>query len=98
MPGEVGCLDNVHLDFNAFSQSSINNQSLLSGRPYGGLSILWRKSLDLFVSVVDFGDNRLLGILVEYGNGKSFLLMNIYLPYFCESNYEVYLEYIGKSR
>ena len=61
MPDEVRCLDNVHLDFNVFSRSSVNNQSLLSGRPYGGLSILWRKSLDLSVSVVDFEDNRLLG-------------------------------------
>ena len=34
--------------------------------------------------------------MVECGNGKSFILINIYLPYFSGDNYEEYLEYIGK--
>ena len=41
LPHETNLLDNVHADFDNFSISAVNTEeSILIGRPYGGISIL----------------------------------------------------------
>ena len=83
MPHEINLLDNIHSDFNNYSISSVDDGSLLVGRPYGGLSILYKKSLKVCGNIYSFDDKRLLGFEI-INNNLKYLFINVYLPYFCE--------------
>ena len=68
-----------------------------SGRPYGGMCVLWRKSLSQCIRYVDFSDHRLIGILYENSRSCSkWLIIGVYFPYECSENFEEYIEYLGK--
>ena len=46
-------LQNIHIEFYGDGISSIDTtEGILLGRPYGGLAVLWRKSLNTFVKVL----------------------------------------------
>ena len=68
---------------------------LLTGRPFGGIGILWKKSISKFVKAITFDDSRLLGVQIT-DNQETFVFINVYLPFHCEYNYENYLNYLGK--
>ena len=92
---EICQLKSVHPEFDGCGISSIDDQSgVLSGRPYGGIGILWRKSMSHACSVITYDDSRLIGINVHTNNGK-YLILNVYLPYQSHDNYDEYCHYIG---
>ena len=96
LPHDLNLLNKVHPDFNSYSISSVDvGAGVLVGRPYGGLSVLWRNSLSPVCDVVLFDDNRLLGITYTLNNFKI-LIINVYLPYFTPENVEEYIMYMGK--
>ena len=82
LPCETNLLGFVHKDFCAFSLSAVDDQKLLVGRPYGGLSILWRRSLDSFCRLNKFDDHRIVGFNIET-EFSSLFIINVYLPYYC---------------
>ena len=47
------------------------------------------------MSVVEFGDDRLLGLRCSIG-GTNIMLVNVYLPTQCPENHDLYLSYMGK--
>ena len=76
---EICQLKSVHPEFDGCGISSIDDQSgVLSGGPYGGIGILWRKSMSHGCSVITYDDSRLIGINVRTNNGKYFIL-NVYI-------------------
>ena len=95
MPHNTDFLNDIHVDFNAHSISAVSCSEILVGRPYGGLSILWRKKYDVFCSLVNYSDPRVLGMRLSAG-GTDTLIINVYLPYYSAENFEEYLLYIGK--
>ena len=95
LPSEANVLSSVHEEFSAFSLSAVDEQMLLVGRPYGGLSILWRNNIDSFCRIVNFGESRILGMNIVYEN-INLMLLNVYLPYYCPANIEDYSICIGK--
>ena len=63
--------------------------------PYGGLSIVWKTSIDHYCSVVEYDDPRLLGL--EIGDdGHKVLIVNIYMPYDCCDNENDFMYYMRK--
>ena len=48
-----------------------------------------------FVNIVSFDDSRILGIDI-ITRDKILQVLNIYLPYYSNENYDLYLEYVGK--
>ena len=55
LPNETELCNTIHPYFESFSTSSVEVESgILSGRPYGGMGLLWRKTLDPFVKPVSF--------------------------------------------
>ena len=75
-------LNNISEDFYGKGVSSMDASScILNGRPFGGLGILWKKSLDKQCNIVSFNDPRLLGIEYTTQNGIKILFVNVYLPY-----------------
>ena len=70
-PHEFVKLSNIHPSFHAFSLSSMDmGTGLVVGRPRGGLSILWRKSLSHLCKIVQFDDERILGLSLHIGDIK----------------------------
>ena len=63
---ESSTLININPDFYVYNLSSINTENgVITGRPYGGLAIMWHKTLSSkakFSNIVTYDCNRLLGI------------------------------------
>ena len=56
---------------------------------------MWNKSLSHCCKVVQYDDNRLLGISVT-SLGLNYLILNVYLPYFTHENVNDYDMYMAK--
>ena len=92
---DLNVFDSLGDQFSSFSTSSVDDGELLIGRPHGGLTIIWRKSIGALCNIIDLGDKRCLGLRISSGE-RTMLAINVYLPYYCEDNIDEYNEYIGK--
>jgi len=54
--------------------------TVLTGRPYGGCAILWRKNLSLTASPITSNSRRISAVLF-CGAGVRFVCLCIYMPY-----------------
>ena len=70
-------------------------EKLLSGRPHGGLSVKWKKSLSNSIKIVQCDDSRILGIELQ-SNNFTLLFLTVYLPYECDTFYDDYCFYLSK--
>ena len=95
MPHDLNVFDGLGEHFVSFSISAVDSGELLNGRPFGGLSILWRKSIDNMCSVINFDDARLLGLQISNGD-RQLIAINVYLPFYSLENVDDYLFYVGK--
>jgi exonuclease III len=73
-------LNNIHHDFMCISVSGFNNEAVLSGRPFGGCAIFWRKSLNARFKHVACDSRRIIALSMEF-SGSTILLVNEYMPY-----------------
>ena len=55
-PININIFDNLHPEFFAKSISSVRMDCPLAGRPHGGLSILWRRSLSDKIDIKSYDD------------------------------------------
>jgi exonuclease III len=93
---ELNCLNSIHPEFTGFGVSAIDISSgFLSGRPYGGVCILWRKLITNYISIERYDDKRIIGCTFS-ANNDSKLFVNVYLPYQSDDNYDEYVHYLGK--
>ena len=71
---------------------------ILIGRPFGGIGILWRKSIGACIHVHKYNNNRIMGIEFDNGNPKL-IAVNMYMPYDNRSrnsdNYDECMGYLG---
>ena len=96
---ELSMLKSVHADFYADGVTAMDTSSgLLLGRPFGGIAILWRKSIGDCIQIHKYNDSRVMAI--EYNNGnRKLLAVNIYMP--CDdrstnsANYDEFIKYLG---
>ena len=92
---EGGLLNNVSKYSYAKGISAMDtSRQIIHGRR-GGLAILWRKSLASSCSLLTYDDTRIMGIKISTDK-KSFLILNVYLPYNDGSNLEDLMFYFGK--
>lgn len=95
LPHDLSISDTVHEDYNSFSISSMDSTDyIIQGRPRGGLSFLWHKSLDKSVKVISLNSDRLLGLQVTL-NDTSVLFINVYMPWESPSNFDHYCMLLG---
>ena len=93
---ELHLLSNISSDFEGFGTSAIDiSNDIFSGRPHGGVAVLIRKSIRKACQLHSYKDSRLLGITVNIMD-TSYYFLNVYMPYQCDDNYDLYVEYIGK--
>ena len=70
-------------DANVIGISSIDESQLLSGRPFGGCALVYKKSLACNVSLIPTHSKRLLAVSCSLSCGFNALLLNVYMP--CDS-------------
>ena len=96
LPHDLATCDAVHEDFNSFSISSMDpTEHILQGRPKGGLSFLWHKSLDKTVKIITYNTDRLLGLQVTLED-SCILFINVYFPWDNPSNFDQYCMTLGE--
>ena len=62
------------------------SSGILSGRPFGGVSIAWSPDLDHSITPIsDFRHKRAVGIEFKAEDG-NYLLLNVYMPFFDSAN------------
>ena len=71
-----------------------NTTGLCHGHAPGGVAIMWRSSLDKYVTPLYFNINWLTGIRIQQGN-QIFVILCVYMPYECRDNEESYLDNLG---
>ena len=83
-------------DFEGFGTSAMDiSNDIFLDRPHGGVAVLIRKSIRKACQLHSYKDSRLLGITVNIMDTSCYFL-NVYMPYQCDDNYDLYVKYIGK--
>ena len=96
LPHDVTFLNSINKDFLSFGISAIDtSEDFLAGRPFGGLAFLWRKVFGNAVSIKNYGDPRILGLVVS-GSDVEALIINVYMPTADPDNHELFQDYLGK--
>ena len=85
----------ISSDFLSVSISGVDHDHFLVGRPYGGCSIIYRKSLVSFITPVDSCSDRFCAIKLCDSSGLSVLIM--YMPGEHNQNpFDAYLSTLGE--
>lgn len=86
LPHDVSILGTIDQDFAYTGKSAVDTSAgMLRGRPYGGLAILWRKSVFRSVSIIDCVSARISAIQVVLED-RQFLVFSIYMPTYSAEN------------
>jgi len=64
----------------AIGVSGFDNSDILVGRPFGGCAIMWRKSINAHLTVVDTNSRRLCALRV-CNDAVKLLLVTVYMPF-----------------
>ena len=94
---DIECLklDTISCDFYSKGTFSMDSSTdILCGRPYGGMAILWRKTIAHFCSVT-ISEERIMGISIGSSLNKL-LVLNVYLPYDDGTNRDDFVYYLSK--
>ena len=80
-PYDISSLCHIHVNFRGTGVSAMDpSQQVFTGRPYGGVGILWHKQIDNLVSSVETGENWMSCIKVKIADSHMFVV-SVYLPY-----------------
>jgi hypothetical protein len=96
LDSELDCLSSVHDEFYVSGVSPLESfKGIHTVRPYGGVGVLYRRSLASIIQVQHFDDPRLIGITFNTRD-SSLLFVNIYLPCDLAENFGEFVDYLGK--
>ena len=91
LPDQVGKLNRYFDEYSTYGVSGIKANELLYGRPYSGVSFMFKKSLSPNIEWVEMNSNRVCCIRLSTDMGHIYLF-NVYLP--CDTtNHENLCEY-----
>jgi hypothetical protein len=80
LPHDIDFLNCIDEDFAYTGISAVDTSAgMLRGRPYGGVALLWRKSVFQNVSIVSCENTRLCAIKIVLGQ-RSLLVLSVYMP------------------
>ena len=88
-PDNLHLLNEVHPEFAGFGISSMSDRlgkQIYSGRPYGGVGFLWRKSCNRIRIGYKARSGRVLSISVELDSDNSISIASVYFPCFSTSS------------
>jgi len=96
MEEDLPILSKVHPEFYGKGVSAMDlSKGVLVGRPFGGLAILWRKSLGSAAIPVLYDDARIMGLKLV-NKSIQILLINVYLPCLSSGSMDDFKYYLSK--
>ena len=78
-----------------FTAVDIENQPIKGRGRYGGIAIMWRKTLGHMCRIISFNDPRIMGIIIQNDKGSEFQVLNVYMPTSCNQNSDEFLYYLS---
>ena len=94
---ELSLLSNTHCDFIGNGVSSIDDElKINSGRPHGGIGIMWRKNMNKHCTFKTYNCNRIVGLEINCGPFKA-LFLCVYMPCDSSENYDDFMFYLTLS-
>ena len=88
LPDQVGKLNRYFREHNTYGVSGITDNELLVGRPYGGVSFLYKQSMSPHIEWVEMSSKRVCCLRLTTNIGVVFLF-NVYMP--CDTANHVHL-------
>ena len=79
LPDQVGKFNKYFREHNIYGVSGITDNELLVGRPYGGVSFLYKKSMSPHIKWVEMSSKRVCCLRLTTNIGVIFLF-NVYMP------------------
>ena len=76
---DLDVLSSIHDDYLGVGKSAVPDNSILIGRPFGGVAILWQSSLATHIVSISIESNRICGIIITVRDIR-YLVLNVYLP------------------
>jgi len=77
-------LESVNKDFHVYSKSAMDNKcatGILHGRPFGGVAVMWRTSINNCITRCGFDDDgRVISVKLTFGS-SSVIMFGCYFPY-----------------
>ena len=96
MPNELHLPSVLHDNLDSYSISSMDiSEGLIVGRPFGGLSFIWKKEISKFITIKTYDDSRILGLSLSF-DAKSILVLNVYMPTTSQDGEDEFSQYIGR--
>ena len=93
---QLPMLSSISNEFVGYGLSSMkDDQQIHTCRPFGGIAMLWRKSLNKYISIVTYDCDRIVGLKFE-SNSFAALFVCVYLPYDCSDNFDDYMFLLAK--
>ena len=78
-PDDFSTVSRISENYESFSISSMSlDDRLITGRPHGGMSVLWNKSLSNSIRTIQYDDNRILGIEIKSNSSTFLFFINIF--------------------
>ena len=83
-------LSEIDCNFQIFAVSAMDNKcatSILTGRPYGGVAVLFRKCFSEHIQLLscDLNEGRFISFKLKCID-RSIVITNVYFPYSCAHN------------
>lgn len=99
MENELTFLSKISDEYYAAGITSMDSSNgIVTGRPYGGMGILWRKSIGSHCNIIKYpNETRLMAIEFRARDYKV-LFINAYLPYCCDENLTEFQFYLAKLK
>ena len=79
LSSQIGTINKEFSNYNTFGICGMNEETLISGRPYDGCSFLIRKSIASNISYIDLHSNRVCCIKLIAENCTVYIF-NVYFP------------------
>ena len=93
---DLESLNSLVQNYHGFGMATTDySQGLINGHPPGGVAIMWHEDMDACVKPIVTNCDWLIGLEIELGNKKC-VLLNVYMPYYCPDNRELYVEKLNE--
>lgn len=80
LPGDIDFLSCINKDFGYTGTSAVDLEGgMLKGRPYGGVALLWNKSVFPSVSIIPCDNPRVCAVKINIRQ-SAFIVCSIYMP------------------
>ena len=78
---ELYKLNDLHLEFNSIAKAgSIPEIGITTTHSWGGVALLWRKQIDMYISTLQIDSRRICAVQVHQDNMAPLYIIGVYLP------------------